>query len=402
MMRKTMIPALLALSAVIGQQAMAQTVYVDVENEAVSRYLDEVSYDYDSESEIHKYIEDGVRQDMPAPAVIDIPAVAGETVVVSYGEAPDYSDCTTQEMTVEDGCVSIYNLTPDHTYYYKVESGDWKVEGEIVVTGRVRMVAFPSVRNVRDMGGWDCAGNYVIRYGKVYRGAELNGDYVATEADIEGLRQLGIAAEIDLRQKNEDDGAGISVFGFNTDDNTYLFTDNSGCCERGHLTGYIWTQRYRREFEFIVANLREGRPVFHHCVYGADRTGMLALLMEGLLGVSYEDMMKDYELTSFFRIRTKENIDFVFDYINSLSGETLQDRFKYYFTNRLYVSLSDINYFMQEMLEKKVVVGIDEHTAPTIVSTENVYDLSGRPSSEGTKGVKIVLSSDGTRRKLLR
>lgn len=401
-MRNRVIGIVVALMGAIGEQAVGQTIYVDVENDAVRKYLDDVWYDRDSESEIYNYVDGNVRQDMPNPAVINVPESAGDIVTVSIGERVDLADCTTQQMAVEDGCVKIYNLTPHCKYYYKAEGEGWKAEGEINVTGRVRMVSFPSVRNMRDMGGWPCGDEYVIKYGKIYRGAELNGDNVATEADIEGLLQIGIGAEIDLREKDENDGAGISAFGFSGDDNTYLFTDNSGCCERGHLTGYVWTQRYRKEFEFIVANLREGRAVYHHCVKGADRTGLLALLMEGLLGVSYEDMVKDYELTSFYKLRTKKNIDFVFDYIESLTGETLQDKFKYYFTNRLYVSLADINYFTQEMLEKKVVVGIEEHVAPQGgIRPSTVYDLNGQPSQEDGKGVRIVVGSDGGSRKVL-
>lgn len=394
---------LIMVLSLVAFESKGQTIMVNVENDAVSRYLDEiVYYGQETESGIISYLsgDASVRLDVPRPAVISLPTTTAEKVTVSYGEQFDFSDCQTQEVATSEGKVSIYNLIPHRTYFYKIEDdGGILTSGMISTTGRMRMIYVPGVRNVRDMGGWTCAGDKVIKYGLIYRGSELNGENVASESDIQQLKDLGIAAEIDLREASENDGAGISAFGFtagNDDEtSTYLFTDNSGCCERTHLTSYFWTQRYRKEFEFIVSNLRQGRPVYHHCIWGADRTGLLALLLQGLLGMSYEDMVKDYELTSFYLLRTKHNIDFVFDYINSLSGETLQEKFLNYFQNRLYVGRSDIEYFLSEMLEDAVVVGIDAAEHSSEMNEERFYDLQGRPSTADRKGMKIVVDRDG-------
>ena len=52
-------------------------------------------------------------------------------------------------------------------------------------------------------------------------------------------------------------------------------------------------------FEFVVNCVRAGKPVYFHCAAGRDRTGTLAVLLLGTLGVSESDMAKDYELTYF-------------------------------------------------------------------------------------------------------
>jgi protein-tyrosine phosphatase len=39
-------------------------------------------------------------------------------------------------------------------------------------------------------------------------------------------------------------------------------------------------------------------PVVFHCRAGADRTGFLSYLINGLCGVSYENLTRDYELTT--------------------------------------------------------------------------------------------------------
>jgi hypothetical protein len=55
----------------------------------------------------------------------------------------------------------------------------------------------------------------------------------------------------------------------------------------------------KETFCWVVARLRENRPVYFHCSAGRDRTATLAILLEGALGMSENDMAKDYELTYF-------------------------------------------------------------------------------------------------------
>ena len=40
-------------------------------------------------------------------------------------------------------------------------------------------------------------------------------------------------------------------------------------------------------------------PVYIHCTAGADRTGTICYLINGVLGVEYEGLVQDFELTSF-------------------------------------------------------------------------------------------------------
>ena len=57
--------------------------------------------------------------------------------------------------------------------------------------------------------------------------------------------------------------------------------------------------KVRDSFRWVVARLRENKPVYFHCWSGRDRTGTMAVLLLGTLGVSESDMAKDYELTYF-------------------------------------------------------------------------------------------------------
>ena len=48
----------------------------------------------------------------------------------------------------------------------------------------------------------------------------------------------------------------------------------------------------------VLAN-EKNYPAYLHCIAGADRTGTLIFLLHLLLGVSYEDALRQYEMTTF-------------------------------------------------------------------------------------------------------
>ena len=45
---------------------------------------------------------------------------------------------------------------------------------------------------------------------------------------------------------------------------------------------------------FAIFGNKDNYPIVMHCSIGTDRTGMLAFLINSLLGVSEEDLYKDY------------------------------------------------------------------------------------------------------------
>ena len=51
----------------------------------------------------------------------------------------------------------------------------------------------------------------------------------------------------------------------------------------------------------VLAN-PESYPIIFHCSIGTDRTGILAFLIEGICGVDYEYMERDYLFSNFANI----------------------------------------------------------------------------------------------------
>lgn len=135
-----------------GLAAMAQyneVIEVNVENETVQRYMDEVTYQLDDESRITDYHKiSWERKDQPNPAVIAVPAVQADTMTITV-----WNDDWTTTKGIAKGSteVEVYNLVPQCNYSYQVVADETVVaSGQINTTGRVRMIALPSISNVRD------------------------------------------------------------------------------------------------------------------------------------------------------------------------------------------------------------------------------------------------------------
>lgn len=388
---------------------------VDVENEAVRGYMEEVVYEPHDRSQINNYRSGlSYRPDWPNAVVMDIPECSSDSIWIYCCDDETSKDSLTFHIATKERQVKLYNFIPKRVYRYEIKNGhDVLQQGKIRTHGQLRMInVCDAVNNVRDLGGWKTADSMQIRYGKIIRGSELNGLHIATDEGIDVLLGLGIGSELDLRASYDEDH-NVSAFDFSTSSGfesvaTYYYTSDSGQLP-SQLTNSRWLNKWQLEFRFIVRNLRLGRTVYTHCVYGKDRTGFLCFLLEGLLGVSYSDMVKDYELTFFVSPieSTKDSIDKVYDYINTMEGETLRDKFNTFFVEELGAEQEDIDYFRSEMLESirrddeddNAIRDIQENI--DINKESSLYDLNGRRlRTIRNNGLYIIRDQKGHTRKV--
>ena len=286
--------------------------------------------------------------------MIPVPAHEGDAEIIVQN---DYYE-EVARITVPAGVSEAYvqNLIPQQHYWYQIYLNDFEISGAFHTTGHLRMVYAPSAYNIRDLGGWKAQDGHRTTYGHLFRGSTLNGYVSATPEDIQALKDLGIGGEIDLRYQesyDKDMGCGTSAFGFGSDD--YFFAAANDWTA-ANLNESGTQQRLKQEFDFILNHFRQGKAVYYHCAWGADRTGMLSFLLEGVLGLTIDQIYKDYELTSFSAApgatnRLKTSFQDRIDVILALDGATLRDKFENYFINKLGVSIADINYFRSVMLE---------------------------------------------------
>lgn len=165
-------------------------------------------------------------------------------------------------------------------------------------------VALAGCHNFRDLGGYRAAGGRRVRRGRVYRSDAL---HRLTAADVRTVAALGIVSVVDLRAPDEvahvgtgriaDLGAAYhnlptrpAVLGADAPPGTvasaperYLgyLAEGPGC-----FTGVV---------ELLADPV--AAPAVFFCNAGKDRTGVVAAMVLGLLGVDDEDIATDYART---------------------------------------------------------------------------------------------------------
>jgi len=210
--------------------------------------------------------------------------------------------------------VTVSNLLVGATYYYYISVGEETSEVRTFTTadGEIRSIRAEGVLNVRDTGGRYNTEGKRIRQGLIYRGANMNG-LLKKEADAcngkSVLRDdLGIKTDLDLRFE----AVGKYEFCPLGDHVQYkLFTADAyeGLFKEGQ------DELYRAIFDVIAD---EGNyPIFYHCVAGADRTGSVGFLLDAILGMSDEDILANYQLTTLTEERCwYTNVRFFIEEIN--------------------------------------------------------------------------------------
>ena len=288
--------------------------------EAVHNYLANVTYDPSdySTSQIVKYA--------PATAVISNYKPIGKTVggVTYYNEVPNV-------LTPFAGGGKAGTLKPlDALRWIRTRDGS------------------AEAWNVRDLGGWACDGG-TVKYGLLIRGGRIS---AADRAVLVG--QFGVQHEIDLRGKEGRDPSDGDVATESPLGSDVWFTIADKAASYA-LTPVATWQLYLR---CVIDAVTHREPVYFHCTAGADRTGTLACVLEGLLGMSQSDIDKDYELTTFYsgsgtdalaRRRNEPEWKRLINAINAVSGNTFRDKCVHFAVGTCGMSMADINAYRAVM-----------------------------------------------------
>ena len=245
------------------------------------------------------------RKDTPLPVTLDWEtASGGSSQHIELADNPDFTDVLTYTVSGSAVSYDIYNLIPGKHYYWRVlsKSSETISHGEFITKGRRRLLKVGNICNIRDLGGIPIANSHKrIKYGLLFRGGEMNGyhqDQSGRYCRLDpygktAMRHAGIAAVLDLRTDDEAGNITVSPLGENVD---YIRLQNAN----EFYYDKCWNSDvYIQAIQWIIDRLREGKPVYFHCIFGADRTGTLAFLLEALLGVNENQLAIDYELTSF-------------------------------------------------------------------------------------------------------
>ena len=269
----------------------------------------------------------------------------------------------------KDNKATIQNLFIGSTYYYRVKAN---FEGEDpeysfvktleTIDAAPRIVNIDGMTNCRDLGGKLTASGAKIRQGLLYRTASLDDSQsqsIITDTGRNTARKyLGMKTEIDLRGGPNGTGGegsgsftGSSKLDAETDYKFIPFAYSNG---KDNLFRNIIP--VRRFFETLATP--EAFPAFFHCRIGTDRTGLCATLLNGLLGLSLQEIYQDYLFSNFGRIGKtstvgQANEDGIAGYVNELAafdGDTLQERI-YNFLLTIGVKEATLENILDVMLE---------------------------------------------------
>lgn len=333
-----------------------------------------------------------------------------------------------------DGAMFCEVMIPSNTYTLaNFEVGreyDWSVTAD---DGRVlqgafrtedlapRIIDWPGVPNVRDLGGRKGLSSRKVRQGLIYRSAGLNYNAVwkflmpkdIEEARANGTLEMKLAATVDSNGRQTDVKKALKriekeikksgKLSFDWCDRRYLIpgsakAGDSRMSEAAREWACSWlgiktdldlrtyrevygmkgsplgpgvrfvnyssaeydamdTEWGRKAFvnDFRVFLERENYPVVVHCIAGADRTGALACILNGLLGVAEDDLYRDWEITGLTHGKAGFVHERYFDRLikkvfDKYEGRTLNDRIKAYVLS-CGITEDEIDKFREIMLE---------------------------------------------------
>ncbi len=181
----------------------------------------------------------------------------------------------------------------------------------LVVNSR-RAVTLEGGSNFRDLGGYPAANRKTVKWGHIYRSADIG---KLTDADLKTLESRKIAIVCDLRGPQEyqqsPDRLPASVTrielpaGSENVDNRALFTQMQKASNRDSVMGAFYTKidhfkaKYKPMFDQLLA-LDNSKALMFHCTAGKDRTGIGAALVLSALGVDRATILKDYAATDVY------------------------------------------------------------------------------------------------------
>ena len=280
-------------------------------------YLDAVDAKYEDgeKSDENKGVE---LQFAPADAL------KNKEYTVYYSLNQDMSDA--QELKTNETSVRIKNLLVNQKYYVSVfADGKYSKVANFTTGDYPRWIDARPMFNVRDAGGYMTSSGKRIKQGLVYRGGEITADvnwksgsqytgdvggrytgsngrmqdgHITTQTAeskkvFRNVMNMVNGLEIDLRSGSERGPSGYSACGFAENGDIGYSLISISSYESGLRQGNLIKQVFEAFAE------ADKKPVYYHCYGGADRTGTIGFLLGAVLGMTYTDLVIDFELTSY-------------------------------------------------------------------------------------------------------
>lgn len=352
-----MIATVLLLSACNGKSggensAINSTVMVE-DGVALPQFEQEVLLCSDEAKQVYDgalKIENAVATGTPYRPFVFAYQLEEASGTLRLSEDGSFAGAWEYNLDQEKTSVMIDNLKTGTTYHYQVEVSGKQYSGTFHTASSNRFISVPGVENLRDIGGYKTLDGKTVKQGLLIRGCELDGikneEYFVADEDIAGVQQtFGFVYDLDLRSPEIIEGNYQSRLGAEVG---HKFYDAPTYAQ-------IFRPEYLDSMREIFADLADPDkyPMYLHCTWGRDRTGTVVLLLQGLLNVSQEDLLREYRLTGYVTpaVATNNKMDALFMQFDGYEGDTLQEKIINYLTTTVGVTQEEIASIQSIFLE---------------------------------------------------
>jgi protein-tyrosine phosphatase len=236
-----------------------------------------------------------------SPAAIVVRWTNTDQVDVLVSSKPDMAGASLVSKGDADGKHEVASPVSERLYFALRDARS----GRIVKVAE-RLVPLEHGSNFRDIGGYPAAGGKHVRWGMIYRSGATP---LLTDADVEEVKQLGIANMVDLRSSEERVIAPSRIEGISYNAIGYSMTrmmpmDPAKLAQSssmGELYGTM-PEFFAPHAKLVFDKLLSGDgPLVYNCSAGQDRTGFVTALVLTALGVPREVIIEDYHLSTAWR-----------------------------------------------------------------------------------------------------
>ena len=352
-----------------GEDAEDDKVYFYFVSDASKMHTDlQLAYIADDYSNVSEYANGTKELSKPEPITIRWQTSGKATdCELSISDDEDFQNPLT--VPVKSNTIKISNLKTRTKYYFKMKA---TVRG-VTATSDVytlttssistRFIDCDGVTNMRDLGGYIAKGG-VVKQGLIYRCGRLNvseTDSLQVEITENGkkvMRDLGIKSEIDLRltrvlYANKPE---ITEVGGLTDTSVLGNDVNYYQCPMEYANGVSSSENYgqvRNIFHYLAD--KNNYPLIFHCNIGTDRTGYIAYLLNGMLGVSQNELLRDYLFSNFGNIGDSRSVNKIEEYLQAIEecdGTTYREKVENYLKEIVGVPEEDLAAIKEILIEK--------------------------------------------------